>query len=263
MSQPDPSTVAPPPLRAQRVAELVADTLRSRILGPDVSDGDALPKEDDLRREFGVGKPAIREALRILESEGLLTIKRGNQGGPIARKPRADNIAYTIGLALASQGVHSSDVGEAIRLLEPACAMACALRTDRATEVVPALDAIVTESRDPTLTASEVSQYSRQFHEELVRRCGNETLSMVAGALEHLWSRHVASATTSATAAPRSDKVSSVDEHARIVELIADGDAIGVLHAVSEHLDRVQRSGSTSRADVPIAVSVLNSRLRP
>src|SRR5688572_14166656 len=104
---------APSPIRAQRVAELVADVLRRRILGPDTADGAPLPKEAELQREFGVGKPAIREALRLLESEGLVTIRRGNQGGPVAQKPRADNIAYTIGLMLTAQGVQSSDVGEA------------------------------------------------------------------------------------------------------------------------------------------------------
>lgn len=250
------------PIRAQRVAELVADVLRRRIIGPDMADGASLPKEDDLRREFGVGRPAIREALRLLESEGLVTIRRGNQGGPVAKKPRADNIAYTIGLALTAQGVHSSDVGNALRLLEPACAMACAQRDDRTSTVVPVLRRIVELSRDEELQPGQPSRYSREFHEELVNVCGNETLGIVVGALEHLWSCHVASSTEAVSQPSRTDNSASIREHERIVDLIEAGDGPGALNAVSRHLARVQLGATTSTSDSPIALSVLNAVVR-
>src|SRR6185437_7074718 len=55
-----------------RVAQMVADVLRTRIVDGELPDGSLLPKQDDLIDEFQVSRPSFREALRILESEGLI-----------------------------------------------------------------------------------------------------------------------------------------------------------------------------------------------
>ena len=62
----------------RRIAETVAATLRARILSDRA--GDRLPTQDQLVREFGVSYPSVREALRILETEGLVTVRRGSVG---------------------------------------------------------------------------------------------------------------------------------------------------------------------------------------
>jgi DNA-binding FadR family transcriptional regulator len=55
---------------------MIADSVRRRILAGELNDGDVLPKVDDLLLEFPVSKPSIREAMRILETEGLLSVRR-------------------------------------------------------------------------------------------------------------------------------------------------------------------------------------------
>ena len=68
-----------------RIAESVAGELRARILA---SDGDyGFPTQDQLVTEFGVSYPSIREALRILETEGLVTVRRGKVGGAEVHRP--------------------------------------------------------------------------------------------------------------------------------------------------------------------------------
>ena len=118
------------PIQFRRLAEQVADELRRRILRGELADGSILPKEDELLLQFPVSKPSLREAMRILEAEGLLRVRRGKLGGAVVRRPNAANVAYTVGLVLGSQEVGLSDVGNALLQVEPACAALCAARRD-------------------------------------------------------------------------------------------------------------------------------------
>ena len=77
------------PHRPPHLAELVADTLRQQILNGTLTGGSLLAKQEDLLAEFGVSKPSLREAMRILEAEGLLRVRRGKLGGSVVRRPNA------------------------------------------------------------------------------------------------------------------------------------------------------------------------------
>ena len=84
-------------LRQPRLADMVASVLRERIVNGELADGDLLPKQDELLEEFRISRPSLREALRILESEGLLTVRRGNVGGSVVEAPNAESSAYRTG----------------------------------------------------------------------------------------------------------------------------------------------------------------------
>ena len=92
-------------VRRPRVAELVASTLRNRILSGDLRDNAALPKHDELFAEFGVSMPSIREALRILETEGLITVRRGARGGAIVHRPDPTTAGYVVGLLMQANRI--------------------------------------------------------------------------------------------------------------------------------------------------------------
>src|SRR6516164_11685002 len=126
-------------LRQPRLAELIAGVLRDRILSGELRDGDLLPKQEQLLEEFRVSKPSIREAQRILESEKLITVKRGNVGGAVVHHPSSQNSAYLLALVLEGRGVTIADVPTAREKLEPVCASLCAARSDRRVTLVPAL----------------------------------------------------------------------------------------------------------------------------
>src|ERR1700755_1275124 len=81
-------------LHQPRLAEMVAALLRERILSGALRDGDPLPRQEDLLKEFGISKPSLREALRILEAEGLITVRRGNRGGALVHVPEAGHAAH-------------------------------------------------------------------------------------------------------------------------------------------------------------------------
>ena len=216
-------------LRQPRLANMVAGELRERILTGALPDGALLPKQEDLLEEFGVSLPSIREALRILETEGLVTVLRGNTGGAIVRAPQSGKVAYMIGLVLQSRGVEVGDVEDALRRFEPTCVALAAGRDDRATTVVPTLRARIASSATVLENADEYVHQARSFHEELVAGCGNETVILIVGALESLWTAHVDQLVRKpAKLGPFDDlavRERSLEDHTYLVDAIEAGNA--------------------------------------
>jgi DNA-binding FadR family transcriptional regulator len=171
-----------------RMAEQVAAALRERILHADLRNGSLLPKQDELVAEFGVSYPSVREALRILETEGLITIRRGNVGGAEVHAPNATTAGYALGLALQAMRVPVADLGEALADLEPMTAARCARRSDRKDKIVPVLRDLVAATEEHINDDVQFTQVSREFHEALMTYCGNETLRLAVGSLSSLWS---------------------------------------------------------------------------
>lgn len=227
------------PMHHPSLAELVAASLRERVVGGEMSDGDELPKLEDLVDEFGVSKPTLREALRILESEGIVTVRRGKYGGAVVHVPRAQNAAYSLGLVLRADGVTLGDVGIALQRLEPACAALCAEREDRATTVMPRLEAAHALAVEALEDDGEVFiQRAGQFHAELVATCGNATMMLVAGALEAIWLTNAHARARSADSRPltQAERRQAIAVHAKILEQIARGDAEAVYRLTYRHV---------------------------
>jgi GntR family transcriptional repressor for pyruvate dehydrogenase complex len=251
-------------LKQPRIAEIVADGLRQRILSGALEDGAMLPKQEELLAEFGVSPPSIREALRILETEGLITVQRGNVGGAAVHRPQASKAAYMLGLVLQSRGVTLGDLVSAMLKLEPACAAECALRPDRHVTVLPRLRAVMDKGLAVIDDADAFIIAAREFHIELVNCCGNATMSLVVGALEALWSAQVGTLMRNAehhgSFSDRAIRQSLADEHERLYRLIAEGDARGVEQATRDHYTSGSHQGERQydlRFDSPISAAAL------
>jgi GntR family transcriptional regulator, transcriptional repressor for pyruvate dehydrogenase complex len=236
--------------RPPRLAEEVADSVRNRILAGEFADGDSLPKQEDLVREYRVSLPSVREALRVLETEGLVTVQRGKIGGSIVHVPRAGKVAYMLGLVLQSRQVEVDDVVHAMAQIEPLCARACALRTDRRRAVVPSLRRVLKASEAVVADPPEFSRLARRFHEELVASCGNQTFIVMVGALESLWTGQVEARGNGARLgefAVRETRERSVEEHRRLLDCIVAGDADGAERVAREHQGSPKRHGLIGR----------------
>ena len=126
-------------LSARRTAEIVADELRRQIIDGELTDGDLLPRQEVLVEQFNVSLVSLREALRILETEGLVSVRRGNRGGAVVHAPAKGGAAYMLGLLLQSDYVPLADLGTALQELDPMCAALAAKRPDRGEMLVPKL----------------------------------------------------------------------------------------------------------------------------
>ena len=244
-------------LRQPRVAELVAGALRDEILDGRYPPGSLLPKQDELLDRFEVSYPSLREALRILETEGLITVRRGNVGGAVVHVPGADDAGYTLALVLQSRGVALDDVADALRTIEPTCVAACASRRDRKRTVLPALRRNMAASEKALDDPDGFAVLARAFHEEIVARCGNETMRLVVGSLERLWSAQSRGGELGEFQR-REVREAGLREHEQIVERIEAGDADGAERAAREHFARPQRHAAIGRG---LAVSA--AALRP
>lgn len=255
-----------------RLAEMIAGDLRSRILSGEYADGDTLPKQEDLLEQFGVSPPSIREALRVLETEGLVTVKRGNVGGATVHAPLASKVAYMLAMVLQSRSVPVGDVSRALAHLDPACAAQCALRPDRKRTVVAVLRANIKESAKLLDDPPAYAAVARRFHQDLVDRCGNETMIIVVGTLETLWTEHVRwlsgqPATPKAqeefkTLSTLSGRKASLQEHTELVDRIAAGDSEGAAQIARLHLSEHQDLAYPFSQDTVVSADILRDRRR-
>ena len=118
-------------VRAPKTGELIATHLRRQIVRGELRPGETLPAESQLMEQYGVSRPTLREAFRILEAETLISVRRGSRGGARVVAPDASVAARYVGLLLQMQGATINDVYEARMISEPPCARLLALhRTD-------------------------------------------------------------------------------------------------------------------------------------
>jgi GntR family transcriptional repressor for pyruvate dehydrogenase complex len=248
-----------------RLAEQVAGDLRGQIIRGELADGAPLPKSEELIQRYPVSMPTFREAMRILEAEGLITVRRGRLGGAIVHRPSPANLGYNLGLVLAAQRVAIADVATALRHVEPACAALCAQRRDRARAVVPKLRELHNEYLARIDDLVDVVGVSRRFHEALVSLCGNHSLIVLAGALEALWSGHEqdwATRIRETTGVPLRARRAAGEVHGRILELIEAGEAEAVHQLVAEHLAHAQRNPKPAGPDPTIDLTLVRDLLR-
>src|SRR6516225_535237 len=112
--------------RPAKVSELLADRLRGQILGQRIKAGEVFSSEPELIARFGLARGTVREALRLLESEALITIRRGRSGGIEVREPDLVQISRSVAVWLAMRETTMRELMEFRLSLEPAAAAAAA-----------------------------------------------------------------------------------------------------------------------------------------
>lgn len=173
------STGNPDSVRVPKTAELVARHIRRQIVLHQLHEGDALPPESALMEEFSISRPTLREAFRILESEGLITVRRGARGGARVLEPSAEVAARYAGLVLQHRATALTDVLEARAIVEGPAAGILAGRRNRKSSADRLQELL--DSTDP----AEPGRF-HDFNALLVELTGNQTLILLTAMLEHI-----------------------------------------------------------------------------
>jgi DNA-binding FadR family transcriptional regulator len=254
-------------LRQPRLAEIIAAALRERIVSGQMGEGDTLPGLDRLVEEFGVSPPSLREALRILENEGLITVRRGNLGGAVVHRPTAEGAAYMFGLVLQAEDVPVVDLASALGQLESLCARMCAARTDRRRAVVPALARVHRLSESVLDDGVAFEQACRDFHDGLITLCGNRSIELAVSAFEWLWRQQQEGwahrvAVLHEYPDPELRREGLV-AHAEILAAIEQGDPAEAARLTTEHLEHPRIRGVPNPRDPVRATDIRRGPLGP
>jgi len=221
--------------RVRPAYEQVAAQLRDLIIRGEIAAGDRLPVESELPALFGVSRSTIREALRVLASQNLITTRRGVRGGTFVMKPEPEHVRdfleTSLGLMAVDDAASIDELIEVREMLEvPAARLAAARRTNAHVE---ALQAIL--RRDDAPTAPRQFEETRGFHEIVLDGARNSFLEMVARPIFSVLDTRI----NRESAGPRFWSEVSAD-HRRIAEAVEAQDEEAATSSMLAHLEHLR-----------------------
>ena len=225
-----------------KMADIVAGDLRRQIVSGALKEGDPLPPEDQLMEHAGVARTTVREALRILESEGLLVVRRGAGGGARIKAPSVSNVARYLGLVLQAEGATLHDVFDARLMLEAPAAGMLAGAKDR-DDIVASLRRALDEEEAVLDEPVELSHAYGRFHNLIVQLSGSQTFEVLTSVSNRLIQVQADRYMRAEAAQPDRRVASDVAHRAHIhfVELVAAGAAQDAEELWRKHLAAGER----------------------
>jgi DNA-binding FadR family transcriptional regulator len=219
--------------RVLKTGEAVAERLRRRVATGDLVSGDRLPPEDELMEQFGVARTTLREGLRILESQGLIAIRRGRNGGPRVTTPPVERVAQGFALHLQLEHVTIGDLDDARQLIEPMLAARLARQHSKA-DIAALRNAV--EFAEHATTTGDLKQFGKAaalMHTTIAERGGNRTLALVSAMLHELVEKYYEDAASRASDAETDRALRS---YRKLVRLVEAGDADGAADHWRRHM---------------------------
>jgi DNA-binding FadR family transcriptional regulator len=215
--------------------QVLSDALRARIITGELKPGEKLPIEPDLSTQYGVSRSTVREALRVLASQNLITTTRGVAGGSFVAYPNPTQVAGYLeaSLRLLAQA-HSLTIGqiaEARDLLEvPAAGLAAQRRSEQDLQELKA----TLFDRGSTSYAETIAM-SKMFHWALVRATGSPIVEMLSRPVFEIVYDHVQD-----WEAPDGFWSRVAGDHEAIFDAVEAQDPTSAREAISEHLRKMR-----------------------
>jgi len=180
-----------PRIHVPKTSEIVADRIRAQIIRGELSEGDKLPPEGQILESLKISRPTLREAFRILEAEGFISVVRGSRTGAKVHQPSVELVSRYAGYTLQSQGTTIAELYQARLAIEPTVVRWLATSKGKTPgmahvrEVLADLAVILQEERyEDFLNLVEI------FHHALVAASGNKVLSFMNRMLLNLARKH-------------------------------------------------------------------------
>ena len=227
------------PIRRRKLSHEVLDRLLARITQGELAAGDHLPSERDLMSQFGVGRPAVREAMQALERMGFITITHGERARIVAPTARTiiDQVALSARHLLATSATTLEQLKEARVFFETGIVRLAAERAseadlarlrERLEEHRAAADAVAAPSQ-----IDEFLQKDMAFHRELAGMSGNAIYVALSQAIfEWLAEFHAGLVRLHGA------EGITIEEHTMIYQRVAARDPEGAARAMTVHLTR-------------------------
>lgn len=220
-----------PTRRAIKRSEVIARDLAQFIMDENLPEGAKLPQEQEMVQQLGVGRTTVREALRILESRGVLTMRSGPGGGPIVRHPKPSDLTDSLLLVMQFQHATMRHVFGARASLEAASAAMAATR-------IEPQDVVRLRAINEEIAATDVEEHERigelnqELHRLIAAAAGNiilqtlvETLLTVDPAIDNDVIDTVAF------------KAGIVKSHSDVIDALEAHDPDAAREAMHQHLE--------------------------
>jgi DNA-binding FadR family transcriptional regulator len=216
--------------RLLKRSEVIARDLAEHIVDSRLPAGTMLPREREMIEQLGVGRTTLREALRILETRGVLTIRSGPGGGPVVRRPDPSDLTESLTLILQFQRATMVEVLDARAWLEPTVARMAANHITKSEirrlheyneEMAAAIDA----------DDESIMDANQRFHRVIAASTGNLVVQIFTETL-----LTVADSGVSELKHSREFKRVSVEGHEEVIRALEAGDPDPAEAAMREHV---------------------------
>jgi GntR family transcriptional repressor for pyruvate dehydrogenase complex len=219
------------PIKSTRIYEEIVRQVKAMIADGKLKAGDRLPPERDLAEKFVVSRTSVREALRALESLGLVEIRPGE--GTFVRPVSIDALIEPLALLMVSQREATAELFEARRLLEPSLA---ALAAARATpDEVQEMERILEDQAGEIDAGRTGLAQDAQFHAAIGAAAHNRAITRIMHAIMDLLTQSREDSLNTPGRPTRSH-----EDHRRVLAAIARHDAEGARQAMLEHIEAVE-----------------------
>ena len=218
------------PIKKTRVAEEVADRIRTLMLDGTFPPGEPLPSERHLAERFGVSRGSIRDALRTLETIGLLETRHGQ--GTFPHELSVERLVAPLASVMAYRSDLQDELLDVRRMFEPAVARVAAVRATG--EDLADLQRILETQRQRLKSGQSAIVEDTAFHAILARSTRNRVVMSIMATLNDLL---VESRTQSLNQKGRPAR--SIDGHESVVAALRRRDAEGASQAMYNHIDQI------------------------
>jgi GntR family transcriptional repressor for pyruvate dehydrogenase complex len=219
------------PIKSTRIYEEIVRQVKQLITEGKLRSGDRLPPERDLAEKFMVSRTSVREALRALESRGLVDIRAGE--GAFIRDVSVEALIEPLALVILPHREAVGELFEARRLLEPAIAALAARRATR-DELVEMERILDEQAKEVGQGRTGVSQ-DTALHAAIAHSAHNRAITRIVGALMDLLTQSREESLLTPGRPTRSHA-----DHRRILDAIRRRDEVAAHRAMLDHLIAVE-----------------------
>jgi len=237
-----------------KASDVLAAKLRELILSRGLVEGTPLPTERELVAQSGLSRTSVREALRVLETEGLVVTKAGRNGGSQVRRPGREQVSRSFELFVRSHGVRFEALLEAREAIEPAAArLAAAHRLDSDLAEMTRIHAALEQVSDDI---DEHVRLNLAWHRAIMRASRNELLIAFFDAIAD----SVQAATESQGLNSPDVRRAVVRAHGRVLAAIAARDGDAAFRRMQRHVGAYTALVKTLGVDAPVEKTTRRKR---
>lgn len=228
-------------VRIPKAAEIVSKELRNQIVRGTLKEGDSLAAESELMARFGISRPTLREAIRILESEGLISVSRGAHGGATVRNPNIEVAAKHVSIVLQTNAITLADISRLHMVVEPPAARIVAENFSKSAPII--MRQRIDDCRRHFEDNYSYGLATARFRNTLIELADVRTLTLLMGMVNNIFERHWGIVTAAAGQQLDNvpDKRRGIRSLEKLVEYIAAGDGPGAEEYWRSHTAAVEK----------------------